>query len=530
MRYKNRKNQGRKTGNERNVMNIAEAKTQVKDTIEAYLTKDGSGMHVIAPAHQRPVFLLGAPGIGKTAIMEQIARELGIGLVSYSMTHHTRQSALGLPFITHHDFEGFSYDASEYTMSEIIASVYDYMAATGLRRGILFLDEINCVSETLYPSMLQFLQFKTFGQHRVPEDWVVVCAGNPPEYNKSVHEFDIVTLDRLRKVEVEPDYAAWKAYAQESGVHPAITTFLEVKKDCFYSVEAKPGGRSFVTARGWNDLSETISLFEQLEKPVNAQLISQFLQDDVIAERFALYYDLFNKYRADYRIDSILAGAATEDLYARAAAAAFDERVALLGLLLDALCANMGEAAQKERVLMEVRDALREAKPRLLGESGHEPLPTLALDILDDMLATREGLLARAREAGTAPRARLHIARQALAMLKRFRAACEQERAVEGAQAFALASALFQEETSQLEPLADLVEQKLAHVFDFIERSFGDGREMLVFVSELTARKPSSRFISTFGSPSYYAHSEHLMVDDHRQALLARIDELQLEG
>ena len=102
-------------------MNIAEAKTQVKDTIEAYLTKDGSGMHVIAPAHQRPVFLLGAPGIGKTAIMEQIARELGIGLVSYSMTHHTRQSALGLPFITHHDFEGFSYDASEYTMSEIIA-------------------------------------------------------------------------------------------------------------------------------------------------------------------------------------------------------------------------------------------------------------------------------------------------------------------------------------------------------------------------------------------------------------------------
>lgn len=115
-------------------------------------------------------------------------------------------------------------------------------------------------------------------------------------------------------------------------------------------------------------------------------------------------------------------------------------------------------------------------------------------------------------------------------MLKRFRAACEQERAVEGAQAFTLASALFQEETSQLEPLADLVEQKLAHVFDFIERSFGDGREMLVFVSELTARKPSSRFISTFGSPSYYAHSEHLMVDDHRQALLARIDELQLEG
>ena len=49
-----------------------------------------------------------------------------------------------------------SYDVSEYTMSEIIASVYDVMAESGIREGILFLDEINCVSETLAPSMLQF--------------------------------------------------------------------------------------------------------------------------------------------------------------------------------------------------------------------------------------------------------------------------------------------------------------------------------------------------------------------------------------
>ena len=179
-------------------MNIASAKEQIKDTVEAYLETDDAGMYVITPAHQRPVFLLGAPGIGKTAIMEQIAQELGIGIVSYSMTHHTRQSALGLPRIEHHNFEGYEYESSEYTMSEIIGAIYDYMERTDLRCGILFLDEINCVSETLYPSMLQFLQFKTVGKHKVPDGWVVVCAGNPPEYNKQVHEFDIVTLDRMR--------------------------------------------------------------------------------------------------------------------------------------------------------------------------------------------------------------------------------------------------------------------------------------------------------------------------------------------
>ena len=178
-------------------MNIVSAKQQVKDTVEAYLKRDDAGLLSIASVHQRPIFLVGAPGIGKTAIMEQVARELGIGIVSYSMTHHTRQSALGLPHIEHREFEGKEFDTSEYTMSEIIAAIYDYMERTGLREGILFLDEINCVSETLYPSMLQFLQFKTFGKHKVPEGWVIVCAGNPPEYNRSVHEFGLLLQGRI---------------------------------------------------------------------------------------------------------------------------------------------------------------------------------------------------------------------------------------------------------------------------------------------------------------------------------------------
>lgn len=104
--------------------------------------------------------MIGPPGIGKTAIMEQIAAELGVGLVSYSMTHHTRQSALGLPYITEKEYDGKSYQVSEYTMSEIIGSVYDLMRETGKTEGILFLDEINCVSETLAPCMLQFLQYR----------------------------------------------------------------------------------------------------------------------------------------------------------------------------------------------------------------------------------------------------------------------------------------------------------------------------------------------------------------------------------
>ena len=76
-------------------MNIKDAKEQIKNAIIAYFSKDEYGEYQIATEDQRPVFLMGPPGIGKTAIMQQIASELGVGLVSYSMTHHTRQSALG---------------------------------------------------------------------------------------------------------------------------------------------------------------------------------------------------------------------------------------------------------------------------------------------------------------------------------------------------------------------------------------------------------------------------------------------------
>ena len=150
-------------------MDIQQAKQQIKYTMQAYFAKDEFGGYALPPQRQRPIFLLGAPGIGKTAIVEQIAQELEVGFVSYSMTHHTRQSALGLPFIAQKEYGGKTYDVSEYTMSEIIAAVYDAIEQTGHREGILFLDEINCVSETLTPAMLQFLQYKVFGRHKVPE-------------------------------------------------------------------------------------------------------------------------------------------------------------------------------------------------------------------------------------------------------------------------------------------------------------------------------------------------------------------------
>ena len=124
-------------------MNIKQAKQEIANTLKAYLTRDELGNYLIPAIRQRPVLLMGPPGIGKTQIMEQIAAEEGVGLVAYTITHHTRQSAIGLPFIEKRTYGGKEYSITEYTMSEILASVYQMMERTGLTEGILFLDEIN---------------------------------------------------------------------------------------------------------------------------------------------------------------------------------------------------------------------------------------------------------------------------------------------------------------------------------------------------------------------------------------------------
>ena len=82
-------------------MNIKQAKKEIIDTVQAYLLKNEYDEYVIPRVHQRPVLLLGAPGIGKTQIMEQAARECGVALVAYTITHHTRQNSLGKSGFSH---------------------------------------------------------------------------------------------------------------------------------------------------------------------------------------------------------------------------------------------------------------------------------------------------------------------------------------------------------------------------------------------------------------------------------------------
>ena len=349
-------------------MNIKRAKQEIKDTIEAYLLKDERGEYCIPSVRQRPVLLIGPPGIGKTQIMEQIARECKINLVSYTITHHTRQSAMGLPFIREKEYGGENRSVTEYTMSEIISAAYDKMKETGIEEGILFIDEINCVSETLAPAMLQFLQCKTFGNQQVPKGWVIVTAGNPPEYNKSVREFDVVTLDRIKKIEVQENFQVWKEYAYEAGIHPAVISYLDIRKENFYRMETGVDGRMFATARGWEDLSELLYVYEKLGKTADREVIMQYIQHWKIAKDFANYLELFDKYQTDYQIDAVLAGTFASFAIEKLRVAAFDERFSVVGLLIGKLNEMFRSYHDNEAYMEKLFELLKSWKEALSDE------------------------------------------------------------------------------------------------------------------------------------------------------------------
>ncbi|MFQ9075208.1 MAG: hypothetical protein ACLR5J_06010 [Lachnospiraceae bacterium] len=163
---------------------------------------------------------------------------------------------------------------------------------------------------------------------------------------------------------------AWKEFAYLNGVHSSILTYLEIKKGNFYKVETTVDGKRFVTARGWDDLSQMIHLYEQHKIPVDQKLVEQYIQNPEIAQDFAIYYDLYNKYKSDYQIKDILAGTASTDIQERAKRAKFDERFSLVGLLLDAVMGAMRESTEEEDVLEELVKTLRVFKRESKTEDG----------------------------------------------------------------------------------------------------------------------------------------------------------------
>jgi hypothetical protein len=351
--------------------------------------------------------------------------------------------------------------------------------------------------------MLQFLQVKVFGKHAVPEGWVIVTAGNPPEFNKAVREFDVVTLDRLKVIEVEADYPAWKKYATERGLHGAVLQFLDSNRDAFYGVETTAYGKNYVTARGWEDLSEIITLYEASGKKVSESLIGQYIKNDTVVKEFSAYYDLYNKYKRQYNVDAVFRGEVSDETIGAAREAATDERLALAGLLADAGKARIRSVMKKASLIREVRPSVERI------EAGEEV--SVYLNARKDVLRTKE-------RAGSLSPAEKNAHKRVIAFYEGMQDALEEGK---GAKEY------YNGSVTELKGAVNDLQKELDNLFTESERLFGqESNEMLVLVTELTVNEDCAGFFASFPNSGYEKFRQLLMVGDRRGQLRKEILEM----
>lgn len=356
---------------------IKEVKKILKETIQIYLSKDKNGKYIVSVKQQRPIAILGPAGVGKTESVKQVAEECGIGFVDCSITHHTRQSAIGLPLIVEKggDEQGNgTYKTTEYTSGEIIGRVLEEVDK-GYTEGILFLDEFNCASETLAPTMMQFLQKKIFGTHQLPDGWMIVVAGNPREYNKSVKELDVVTQDRLRVIHVDQDFTCWKKYMEQIGIHNLVLEFLEQHKKAFYVYERNGDGTEFVTPRGWSELSVMLTEYERHGFEVKLSLIEQFIQSKKTAMEFYNFYVIYENVLKSKDLSEILEGKNLEKHKKKYASISLDKKWGLMSAIMqrtllaaEELCETDESISKQYTILKDLKAWMEENKNQSVKE------------------------------------------------------------------------------------------------------------------------------------------------------------------
>lgn len=215
----------------------------------------------------KPIFIFGAPGIGKTQIVAQAADECNVDMINLDLQFMSPEDFVGIPKVV--DVEDPRFDDSGklsspgkgVTRSNPPAVLPTDLGSTG-KGGFVFLDEMNRANPRVLNSMMQFVQQGRIGDpnrggYQLPEGWVIVAAGNRPEDVTgagSVAEFDFAMADRFNIVNFVPDPKKWSEWARGTGKIPnEIIDFIERNPDLFHWLDNEKNALKFPTPRSWTD-------------------------------------------------------------------------------------------------------------------------------------------------------------------------------------------------------------------------------------------------------------------------------------
>ncbi len=314
----------------------------------------------VAPS--RPVFIWGQPGIGKSALVEQFAHDVGLECVSLLGSQLAPEDLIGVPRI-----EGTH---SVFCPPRMIARDEPYL---------LFVDELNACSFEVQKAFYSLINDRRLGEYRLPEGSVVVGAGNRAQDQAIVKPMSSALMNRMLHVELKPTTREWLQWAYLQGIHAWVIHYLETRPDHLYVPPPKTE-ETFTTPRSWHILSDALHAYGKEVTPDEVEILACGCLSQNHARSFGAFV---KQLHGNLRVDLILKG---EQPLPRAA----DERDVLY-FVVQSLRAQLAKEfpPEREAVKPQHRHMAKQAK-RVLVE-----LCEISVEMATLMVADETGEQAR---------------------------------------------------------------------------------------------------------------------------------------
>ena len=185
---------------------------------------------------RRPIFLWGAPGVGKSDTIRQIAKENKLQLIDKRMSQADPTELKGYPWP---DQE-----------KGVMRFLQDGTLPTK-GKGILFLDELNLAPQAVQAPCYQLILDRQLGEYKLPDGWVVIAAGNRSTDRSGVHAMSAALSNRFIHLDFHPDLEDWLDWAVTNGISDTTRGYLRYRPKNLHTQDIKPGERAYPTPRTW---------------------------------------------------------------------------------------------------------------------------------------------------------------------------------------------------------------------------------------------------------------------------------------
>jgi hypothetical protein len=240
-----------------------------------------------------PVFIWGAPGIGKSSIVKSIAKEQGLEFLDLRLSLLDPTDLKGIPFFNPETNEGV------WAKPSFLPSKPD-------SKGILFLDEINTAPPAVQASAYQLILDRKVGEYELPEGWSIVAAGNRETDRGVVYKMPPPLANRFVHFEMDVDFDDWKTWAYKAKIESSIVSYLAYDKSMLFTFDATSNEKSFATPRSW----------EYVDSIIKSGIETELILDSIsgaVGREAAVGYLSFRKVMKDLPdLGSILNGTLTE--------------------------------------------------------------------------------------------------------------------------------------------------------------------------------------------------------------------------